>query len=347
MTRKPQEPINDQEWLNTYADMVTLLLTFFILLFSMSSVDSAKLQALVMAFVERGGVSPVVASDSIGGGVDGSDPSAGGVSSGKAPAPQAGEGMPQDMEELYQYLKSYIEEGNLQSSVEISKSDNQIYLRFNNNIFFDADSDFLRNDGKAILDFMGNGFKSVMNQILMIRVNGHTAAVPNAPNYHVNDRILSSDRANAVAIYLEEVKELDSKKIMSQGYGKNFPVDTNDTPEGRERNRRVEIMILGTNDGQSIDAMTTEQLYDMLMQEFDVTMESDLSGLIVPGSEGAGKIPTDKIPNIAGETAPTDKNENPAETKPTADTKPPGLTVNFEPLPPNAVVQGPLPPAMG
>ena len=286
MKRKPEEPINDQEWLNTYADMVTLLLTFFILLFSMSSVDTAKLQALVMAFVERGGMSPVVVSDSIGGGITGDNPQDG-LNDGNAAAQQDDTGMPQDMEQLYQYLKSFIEENDLESSVEVSKSNNQVFIRFNNNIFFDADSDFLRNEGKDILNYMGEGFKAVEDQIMMIRVNGHTASVPTDPNYHVNDRILSSDRANAVAIYLEDVKKIQSKKIMSQGYGKNYPVADNDTPEGREQNRRVDIMVLGTSDGGTASTLSTEQLYDILLKEFDVTMENDMansSDVLIPDS---------------------------------------------------------------
>lgn len=325
MKRKPEEPINDQEWLNTYADMVTLLLTFFILLFSMSSVDTAKLQALVMAFVERGGMSPVVVSDSIGGGIT-ADNSAEGLSDGNAAAQQDDSGMPQDMEQLYQYLKSFIEEHELESSVEVSKSNNQVFIRFNNNIFFDADSDFLRNEGKDILNYMGEGFKAVEDQIMMIRVNGHTASVPTDPNYHVNDRILSSDRANAVAIYLEDVKKIQSKKIMSQGYGKNYPVADNDTPEGREQNRRVDIMVLGTSDGGTASTLSTEQLYDILLKEFDVTMENDMtnsSDVLIPDA------------TVGEETKSQENGEGDDESQ--------GKAPQFVPPAPDEVVLGPNP----
>lgn len=246
-------------WMDTYGDMVTLLLTFFIMLFSMSTVNEEKWEILVRAFSRN----PDAATAQIilvqeGEGDDIAP--ANGVTQNIGDKVTDTE-LPTDLNQLYEYLKRYVEENQMTASVSVSKdSANNVYVRFDNNIFFDGDSYVLRKESYPILDFLGDCLKSVENQIFVTRVNGHTAAIPGAENYHISDWTLSGERASQVVIYFEEKKGLDPKKLMCNGYGKNYPIESNDTPEGRAKNRRVEIMVLGN----SFDKNNPEDLYSIL-----------------------------------------------------------------------------------
>jgi chemotaxis protein MotB len=240
-------------WLNTYADMVTLLLTFFVMLFTMSSIDAEKWKILVRAFSTKEGKDAqivIVELDEEG-----------------ELAPGAGEAvpemieidvdsMPSDFNELYLYIKKYVEEKGLESSVTLEKGENSVFIRFQDNVFFDPDKSYLRKDAIPLLDYMGDCFLAVEDQILSIRINGHTATVPGTIKKPGFDRTLSSERANSVLIYFEQEKKIDPRKLISIGYGRNYPIADNSTEEGRKKNRRVEILILST--------------------DFDLSEESDL-----------------------------------------------------------------------
>ena len=114
-------------------------------------------------------------------------------------------------------------------------------------MLFQANSAVLKPEDLKLLEFLGYAVKSVQDEAAMIAVIGHTAAVPGSPDYSVSDRILSSSRANTVLMYLEDEIGIQPEKLISVGWGKNSPVASNDTSEGRARNRRVEILISGKN----------------------------------------------------------------------------------------------------
>ncbi|WMJ82914.1 flagellar motor protein MotB [Oscillospiraceae bacterium LTW-04] len=261
MARRKKRPDGGSgyNWMDTYGDMVTLLLTFFIMLFSMSTVNEEKWEILVRAFSKN----PDAATAQIilvqeGEGDDIAP--ANGVTQNIGDKVTDNE-LPTDLNQLYEYLKQYVEENQMTASVSISKdSANNVYIRFDNNIFFSGDSYTLRQESFPILDFLGDCLKNVEDQIFVTRVNGHTAAIPGAENYHISDWTLSGERASQVVIYFEENSDLDPKKLMCNGYGKNYPIESNDTPEGRAKNRRVEIMVLGN----SFDKNNPEDLYSIL-----------------------------------------------------------------------------------
>lgn len=254
MARKPREEPSGDSWMNTYSDLVTLLMTFFVLLFSMSSVNAEKWEAFVKAFVNPGDATSQIVLN------------ADGLEDGTEPLPnsnasnQLGEGsssgtemveseLPVDFDDLYEYLKEYVEENNLSESVEVMKSedgDNAVYIRFQNNIFFDPDRSTLRREATEILDYLGDCFFAVQDEIYIISINGHTADVAN-PNYGVSDWILSAERASRVADYLDITKHVDATKLRPMGYGKSFPIADNNTEEGRRQNRRVDITIVRDN----------------------------------------------------------------------------------------------------
>jgi chemotaxis protein MotB len=219
-------------WLDTYGDMITLVLTFFVLLYSMSSISQEKYQYIAQAFSSMGNVINAV----VAGEVKVDEPLGNLVEEAQL---NAGE-TPENFDQLYQYLKQYVEENNLSQSVEVTKGTANVFLKFRDNVFFNPDSDVLRQEGKDILNGISGGIKAVDKYILGIRVNGYTAE---AENSKVNDRDLSTGRANAVLKYLEALNIVENAKYSASGYGKYRPVAPNDTEENRRLNRRVEIII--------------------------------------------------------------------------------------------------------
>lgn len=258
MARKKidEEPCGN--WMDTYGDMVTLLLTFFVMLFSMSSVDKEKFDILVEAFsnidaeTQQIVLTPEGDGDQIG------------TNHGNAPGTSdtmdLKKDLPKDFDQLYEYLKAYIQQNNMEGSVEVKKGNGAVFIRFEDSIFFNPDSFDLKQTGTQILDFLGNCLMSVDDQIMTININGHTAAVPNVENYRISDWRLSSERASSVAIYFEEQKGIPPKKLLPIGYGKNFPTASNDTAEGRKQNRRVDMMIISTK-----SSLTDEEILRTLL----------------------------------------------------------------------------------
>lgn len=235
------------EWLNTYADMVTLLLTFFILLFSMSSLDAAKFNMLVTAFSNSTSSAKIVVADDIGGEEqDG--------------LPLSSENIDAALQEIYESLKQYIESQGLGDSVNISQGEGYVFIQFMDNMLFEPNSAVLKASSKDILHFVGMGIRSVQGQCETISIHGFTASVPDNPNYPVNEWLLSSGRANAVLVYFDDDIGIDKEKMTATTWGMNKPIADNNTEEGRAKNRRVEILI-------STENLISEQL-DNIYEKF-------------------------------------------------------------------------------
>lgn len=269
--RKRQESSGGEgNWLNTYADMVTLVLTFFVLMYTMSSVDAEKWQILVEAFNRKGNETAQVVLVPEGNGTEM------GTNLGESPATASEikdteDKLPVDFNQLYEYIKAYVEENDLTASVEMSKGDASVFIRFRDNVFFNPDSAVLQKQGRDLLDYIGDCLKSVEDEVLSVRINGHTASVPGTAKTPGFDRTLSTDRANSVLIYLEETKRIEPKKLIAIGYGRNYPIVSNNTEADRRKNRRVEMMIL-SNDVSITDE---EDVFRLLKGDYDVEMFSD------------------------------------------------------------------------
>lgn len=240
------------DWLNTYADMVTLLLTFFVLLFACSNLDETKLQYVFQEFKSRGRyVNNVVAEK---------DPTAqeNGGNVTDDPTNVGGDGsMPQSFEELYQYLADYIDSNNLADSVAVEQGAAHITIRFDSAVFFDGDSAYLKPEGREVLDGIIPAIKAIKSSIRRNTVSGHTSVGTSS----YNDWSLSANRAVSVVNYLDSYETLEFNKYRVMGCGPTEPIS--DVPA---ENRRVEMMILK----DELDLTDPDVIKDILKHDFGI-----------------------------------------------------------------------------
>ena len=224
-------------WMDTYGDMVTLLRCFFVLLYSMSTIDSEKWMMIVQSFNKN-----AVVSDDQPPGPDGTESSTGGMN---LPLTQD---MQAAMDELYEYLALYAQNSE-EGSVSVSKGSGWVFISFDDTVFFDGDSYRLRAEGQRILDDIIPALNTAAPHIDELRVLGHTAQrVADSPNPPEGDWRLSTNRADSVIIYLYnnmDLARLDPGRLVAQGHGQWRPVSPNDNEQTRSKNRRVELMITG------------------------------------------------------------------------------------------------------
>lgn len=236
-------------WMDTYGDMVTLLLCFFVLLYSMSTISEEKFKAIVQSFNPSSLEASTVTSGSEG---PLADPSEGiGSEYGLTP-PDETEMEQADidalLETLAQMLKDMAAESGQADNIEVTKGDGYVFVTFNDAVFFMGDSPVITVEGERILNVVAEALNHAARAVDELRIMGHTAqADPNRPNNVENDRRLSSNRATNVTIYLQQRVDISPARMVSVGYGQWRPVDTNATREGRAHNRRVEMIITGRN----------------------------------------------------------------------------------------------------
>lgn len=233
--KRQKDEEGGQEWLNTYADMITLVLTFFVLLYSISNVNLTKLEEVASAMQRQLGIEAKTEIEDV-------------PSDLKYPVVGEGAQAPEDAEAPLQQTQQQYQA----SAREMADMARDIQT------YFDSEN----------LDAVGIMLKEKQDNILAIYINGHTAQ---AANSLINDRLLSSERADNVAIYLEEQVGIPPKKLICRGYGKYYPIADNTTREGREQNRRVDMIILGTG-YKPPDTVQGMETMDPL---FPVTMPGD------------------------------------------------------------------------
>ena len=245
MKRKKKSGSGGANWMDTYGDMVTLLLCFFVMLFSMSKMDESKWIALVQAL----NPSAVVNGTSM------EEPPEGSV--------VTQDQVDRDMEQLYQAMAEYFQQENMMEKVSIGKGNGYVFISFNDTVFFRPNEYTLLDEGKEVLDQVARSIAEVGPSINEIRVLGHTAqATANEENDYTVDRFLASNRATVVTVYLQEKEIIDPARLVSVGYGQWRPVASNATPETRAGNRRVELIISGIDlDNDLGDSI--EQYYTM------------------------------------------------------------------------------------
>ncbi len=233
--------------MDTYGDMVTLLLCFFVLLYSMSTVDENKWKALVQSFNPDAVETMTDPKGNDGPNADLMPPDASSdvLSSEEAEKQAQQEEVDNAMEQLYQMLTQYIQDSG--KNIEVTKGDGVVYVNFDDTVFFDGEEYVIKPEGEETLNVVCGVLDNAAPYIDEVRVLGHTAqANLDRPNTTSVDRFLSSNRATNTVIYIQEhTSALDSARLVSEGYGQWRPLTPNTDEAGRARNRRVEMIISG------------------------------------------------------------------------------------------------------
>ncbi len=213
-------------WLLTYADMITLLLALFIILFAISNISSVKFNRLVKA---------------ISGGFNNTDP-VNAPPNGGTTSDQRGHSFEANMVAIKARLDRYIAQQRLQSKVE-TRLDKQglIVTLLSDRTYYDSGSAELRPETKRLLGVVAGQLRGVRNDV---RVEGSTDNVPIATYAYPSNWELSAARATGVTRYLVEHEKIFPTRISFAGYGQFHPKFANDTEAHRQQNRRVDIVIL-------------------------------------------------------------------------------------------------------
>ncbi|MCI8584984.1 MAG: OmpA family protein [Lachnospiraceae bacterium] len=255
-------------WMDTYGDMVTLLLCFFVMLYSMSSLDQQKWEVFVKSIFPSSGETEQIAINQdiseaeyeVSGNMDFDEA----ISD------------PENPEELYIALMEALSSSGVEG-VSISREDGYTFLVFENQAFFDGDKSDLTEEAIMILDILCGVLEQYESSIAQINIMGHTAqANPDRANNPRTDRILSAMRSAEVAAYIQNKDIIDPSKLVGLSYGQYRSVSENDTSEGRAKNRRVEFVIIDS--GADIKSMN--DYYD----EFTNSMNA--GNVLVTGGEG-------------------------------------------------------------
>lgn len=240
-----EEHENEERWLITYADMITLLMVLFIVLFSIGQTDLKKFEALRAGLVEsfggRGGV-PIEGGAGV---LDGAtiEPLDGETAVEIIEAQQAAQAAGERaLREAAEQVQQALAGKGLGDAVTYRLEDRGLVLQIvTDQVLFDLGKADLRPEGRAVLDGLADALRALPNTI---SVEGHTDNQPISGFPFSSNWELSTYRATTVVRYLIDQKGLDRKRISAAGYGEERPLAPNDTPANRARNRRVEIVVL-------------------------------------------------------------------------------------------------------
>lgn len=265
MAKKKQEdaPKGSPAWMATFSDLMNLLLCFFVLLFSMSSIDEVKQEKVAASFnqmfsVFEGGAQAIGDGMLISNGVsqlnelDEFINSTGKMDEGQTidedvaqdlaeAQEQLEEAQMEESEALAEKIQEALDERNLEDEVDVAFTAQYVQLTLKGALLFDSGSTLLKDDARPILDQVGLILERYAEGT--IEIEGHTDNVPMSGAKYSNNNELSSGRALSVFDYILSITNLDPANIKHAGRGEYLPVADNSTPEGRAKNRRVEIKI--------------------------------------------------------------------------------------------------------
>jgi chemotaxis protein MotB len=233
--KKKHEEHVDESWLVPYADILTLLLALFIVLFASSSVDQEKLDKMSAVFTQV---------------FDGGT----GFLEQPAPIPSPNAESDQQPQQNSAYLKDQKELAEIKDSVDnfiavnemegqfaTEMTDEGLLVTIRDSILFDPGKADVKPEYIPVVEELADVL--VSNPPRSIVITGHTDNVPAGPNFSSNMELSVMRASKFYLVLLNSNSQLKSENISAKGYGENKAIAPNDTPEGRAKNRRVEVLI--------------------------------------------------------------------------------------------------------
>ena len=257
--RAPAEPENHERWLVSYADFITLLFAFFVVMFASSQTDKARAKQVSEAVekaLENGrtiGVPPAVAKI-LGGTVDDigqgnammKGPGGAQHAMRESPPENVVELMP-SLQRLNKELEQEIKEGKL----EVHLEPRGLVISLRQSAFFPSGEDVVDPATLPTIKKLAQVVGAVPNPI---QLEGHTDAIPIHNARFKSNWELSCARAIAVLDTLCDTFQLRRDRFSVVGRAETMPIDSNDTAEGRARNRRVDVVIVSSLQIQPVEA---------------------------------------------------------------------------------------------
>ena len=244
------------KWMVTYSDMVTLILVFFILLFSMSQIDSVKFEEISESFRNRMIFdffpSPVPMDNP----TESTSVKEQGQDSSEYELPVSEENKDEvdsisdasqendSLNELMFEVENYLDENALNNVVSANRSERGVVLVLQDSILFDPGEAEILPSALPFLTKVGNLLAQIDNDI---KVEGHTDDIPMSSFRYPSNWELSGARAGSVVRFLVDENSLNERRFSISGYSDTEPIVPNDNANNRSKNRRVELVILEKN----------------------------------------------------------------------------------------------------
>lgn len=242
MKRKEKKPKSGApRWMVTYSDLITLVLVFFILLFSMSQIDAEKFRAISQSFQQRhifDFLPSVVEFENFeqDQGENNDNPYTEGQF--------GGDSTRDNMDALLEDVIEYLEQEDLNDLITATRDDRGVVLVLQEKMLFETAEAEILPEARPFLDKVGTLLSAIPN---MVKVEGHTDSRPISTYRYPSNWELSGARASSVIRYLITNHSLDPKRFIATGYGDTRPVVPNTTVENLQQNRRVVIVISDPN----------------------------------------------------------------------------------------------------
>ncbi|MCY9004272.1 flagellar motor protein MotB [Peribacillus frigoritolerans] len=230
----------DESWLVPYADILTLLLALFIVLFASSSVDAVRFQQLSNVFnqVFTSGTGFMdFPSDS-----PSNEPTSPEQRTGAEDLEKLGKNEQEELTEVQERVNAYIEKNDLTEKLGTNLTDEGMLISIRENVLFESGVAEVRSENRKMAKEISGLL--VMDLPRNIIVSGHTDNIPIKNSKYESNWDLSVMRSVNFMKLLLENKDLDPEMFSAKGHGEFKPVASNETKKGRAKNRRVEILIV-------------------------------------------------------------------------------------------------------
>lgn len=253
LRRKQKKDSGGPKWMTTYADMVTLILVFFILLFSMSQINLVKFDAIAESFRNRAIFdfypSPVENENQ----TEQTKIQENGELSNEFEEPTDSPGnlaekemtdaeAAKDLQQLKEEVDQYLENNQLNDIISANQTERGIVLILEEQLLFETSQAEILDGAKPFLSKVGTLLRNIPN---FVKVEGHTDNRQISTFRYPSNWELSGARASSVIRYLlDNTEGLDPKRFTAVAYGETRPIAPNNSSENWRKNRRVEIVIL-------------------------------------------------------------------------------------------------------
>ena len=240
-------------WVISYADFVTMLLALFMIMFATNSLDKAKIKDVNKSIQKVFATQNKTSQEKIQNletqyseentnvkNVETKENNSSLFDNSGKTILDGGDGI-LEASKVVEQIKQDI---NADTSIKVLKTNKGVVIRLNDTMLFDQGSAIIKPEAISTLEKIANSFEKFENPIV---IEGHTDSMPINNKSFPSNWELSTARATNIIKYLTETKKFPPSRLSAVGYGEYMPIAENNTPQGRAKNRRVDIIVLSTD----------------------------------------------------------------------------------------------------